>query len=52
MRILIALLLMLPLFACEENGVLENAGETLDDAGDEIVDTIDDARDDIEDALE
>ena len=52
MKILMALLLTLPLFACERRGELESAGEALDDAGDAIVDTIDDARDDIEDALE
>jgi hypothetical protein len=52
MKILMALLLALPLFACEQKGALESAGETLDDAGDAIVDTIDDTRDDIEDALE
>jgi hypothetical protein len=52
MKILMALLLALPLFACEKQGVLESAGDALDDAGDAIVDTIDDARDDIEDAVE
>jgi hypothetical protein len=52
MKILIAVLLMLPLFACEKSGPLERAGDALDDAGDAIADTFDDASDEIEDAFE
>jgi hypothetical protein len=52
MKILMALLLTLPLFACEKKGALESASDALNDAGDAIVDTIDDTRDDIENALE
>lgn len=52
MKMLIAILLTLPLIACEKDGPLESAGDALDDAGDAIGDTFDDARDEIEDALE
>jgi hypothetical protein len=47
-----ALLLTLPLMACEPESVMERAGETLDDAGDAITDTIEDARDDTEEFVD
>jgi len=51
MKIFMGLLLTLTLFACEKQSLMERAGETLDDAGDEIADAIDDAREDVEEAV-
>jgi len=51
MKIFMGLLLTLALFACEKQSLMERAGETLDDAGDEIADAIDDAREDVEEAV-
>jgi hypothetical protein len=52
MRTAMALVLTLPLIACEPKSVMERSGETLDDAGDEITDTIEDAREDVEENIE
>lgn len=61
MKTLAALLLLIPLCACEREGPLERAGEEIDEAaenirnggettGNRIDDAIDDVRDGIEDA--
>jgi hypothetical protein len=63
MKILMALLLTLPLLACEKQGPLEQVGEEIDEAvedvraggettANKIDDAIDDVRKDIEDAVE
>jgi hypothetical protein len=63
MKKILALMFVLPLFACAEKGPLEQLGEELDEGvedirnggetlGNQIDDTVDDIRDDIEDAVE
>lgn len=52
MRTAMALLLMLPLIACEPDSIMERSGETLDDASDDITDAIDDARENVEEDIE
>jgi hypothetical protein len=52
MRAAMALLLTLPLVGCEPQSVMEKAGETLEDASDEITDTIGDATDNVEENIE
>lgn len=52
MRIAMALLLTLPLLACESESLMEGSSETLDAAADEITDTVEDAREDIEEDIE
>ena len=46
MRTSIALLLTLPLFACEPESVMERSGEIPADAVENTADTIEDARED------
>jgi hypothetical protein len=52
MRMLAAMLLLLPLWACARQGPFERAGEDVDDAVEDVrenvEDAIDDARDDVE----
>ena len=48
MKVSTALLLTLPLFACEGESLMENAGRAVDDTGDEIAETIDEASEDAE----
>lgn len=61
MKIIVALVLLLPLWGCEREGPLERAGEEIDEAvedvrsggettGNAIDDAIDEVRDGIEDA--
>lgn len=61
MKILVALALLIPLWACERDGPLERAGEEVDEAvqdlgnggerrGNQIDDAVDDIRDGIDDA--
>jgi len=38
--------------ACESDGPMEEAGENLDNAGEEMVDAVNDAANDVEDAVE
>jgi hypothetical protein len=52
MRTALVLLLTLPLFACEPKSMMEQSGETLDDASDGIADTIEDIREDVEENIE
>lgn len=63
MKKIAVLIFMLPLFACSDNGPLEQLGEEVDEGvedirnggetlGNQIDDAIDDVRDDIEDAVE
>jgi hypothetical protein len=52
MKTAMALLLTLPLLACESESLMERSGETLDDATDEITDTIEEAREEVEEAVE
>lgn len=52
MKAFAALLLTLPLFACEGDSVAERSGEALDDAGDEIAEAIEDGREDAEEAID
>lgn len=52
MRTAMALLLTLPLLACEQESLMERSGETLDDASGEITDTIEDTRGDVEEDIE
>ena len=47
-----ALLLTLPLVACEPDSVMERSAQTLDDAADEIAVTIEDAREEVEEGIE
>ena len=46
MRTSIALLLALPLFACEPESVMERSGDTPNDAGEATANTLEDARED------
>jgi len=61
MRVLAAMLLLLPLWACERQGPLERAGEEIDEAvedvraggetlGNRVDDAVDDVRDGVDDA--
>ena len=52
MRTVMALILTLPLLACESESLMEGSGETLDDATDEITDTIEDTREEVEEYVE
>jgi PhoPQ-activated pathogenicity-related protein len=52
MRTVMALVLTLPLLACESESLMERSGETLDDATDEVTDTIEDTREEVEDGIE
>jgi hypothetical protein len=52
MRIAMALLLALPLLACEPESVMQQSNEAPDDVRDEITDTIEDARQDADANIE
>jgi len=52
MKILTGLLLSLSLLACEKQSVMEQAGEAIDDAGEEVADAVDDAREEVDEALD
>lgn len=63
MKKIAVLMLMLPLFACGQQGPLEQLGEEIDEGvedirnggetlGNQIDDAVDEVRDDIEDAVE
>lgn len=52
MRTVMALLLTLPLLACESESLMERSSESLDDATDETTDTIEDTREEVEEDIE
>jgi hypothetical protein len=52
MRISMALLLALPLIACEPESVMQRSNEALDDVRDDITDTIEHVRQDAEANIE
>lgn len=52
MKTLVITLMTLSLFACGEKSVMDDVGDTIDDAADEAGDAIDDAADEIDDAID
>ena len=50
MKMLAAMLLVLPLYACETQGPFERAGEDVDESVEEVRDVVEDVREDVEDA--
>ena len=52
MRVLTALLIVLPLWACEKQGPFERAGEKADDAVHDARKSVDDAADRVRDGIE
>lgn len=50
MKMLAAMLLVLPLYACETQGPFERAGEDIDESVEDVRDVVEDVREDVEDA--
>jgi hypothetical protein len=50
MKILAAMLLVLPLYACETQGPFEQAGENVDESVEDVRDIVEDVREGVEDA--
>lgn len=50
MKLLAAMLLVLPLYACKTQGPFERAGEDIDESVEDVRDVVEDVREDVEDA--